>query len=390
MSIRIQRAYTHNSNKAVGVIVIGGHVQGLGIVRIYGRNQIPCIVLDETPFNLARHSKYCNDCIIFEPNMLITKLYEIGKKDFFQNWLLVPTSDKHVKDISQNRESLAPYFTITSDIWERVEIFYNKKLTYNLAYNIGVRIPETFFPVSISDLSNSEIRFPCILKPTVMHEFYSIFKKKVIYCQDKEFLIEKYKWITSIVKQQIIIQEIIPGESKNLYSVCFLFNGKEPLVTLCARRARQHPIDFGNATTYAETVDIPEIIETSIKLLREVGYKGICEVEYKYDSRDDNYKLLEVNPRTWKWHVISEKSNSPFLVSLYRFFQNIEVDSVNTWDKASYIHCVTDFPVRLKMLLKGLKVRTSRKKLQLAVWDWKDLMPVIYEFIYLPYNLLKR
>ncbi len=43
-----------------GVIVLGGHVQGLGIIRIFGKNNISCILLDNTKINIARHSKYCN------------------------------------------------------------------------------------------------------------------------------------------------------------------------------------------------------------------------------------------------------------------------------------------------------------------------------------------
>ena len=42
-----------------GVIVLGGHVQGLGIIRIFGKNNIPCVLLDSTGINIARHSKYC-------------------------------------------------------------------------------------------------------------------------------------------------------------------------------------------------------------------------------------------------------------------------------------------------------------------------------------------
>ena len=43
-----------------GAIVLGGHVQGLGIVRILGRDNIPVIVIDNTKANLAKHSKYCH------------------------------------------------------------------------------------------------------------------------------------------------------------------------------------------------------------------------------------------------------------------------------------------------------------------------------------------
>ena len=48
-------SYNEYVNSRPGVIVIGGHVQGLGITRIYGKNNIPVVLLDETSANLTRH-----------------------------------------------------------------------------------------------------------------------------------------------------------------------------------------------------------------------------------------------------------------------------------------------------------------------------------------------
>ena len=47
----------------VKVLVLGGHIQGLGIVRVLGDRGLNIAVLDETSFNLARYSRYCNDLV---------------------------------------------------------------------------------------------------------------------------------------------------------------------------------------------------------------------------------------------------------------------------------------------------------------------------------------
>ena len=31
--------------------------------------------------------------------------------------------------------------------------------------------------------------------------------------------------------------------------------------------------------------------------MKEVGYRGILDIGWRYDARDDRYKLLDVNPR---------------------------------------------------------------------------------------------
>ena len=43
-----------------GAVVIGGHVQGLGIVRMLGSKKIPVVLMDTTGYNITRFSKYCS------------------------------------------------------------------------------------------------------------------------------------------------------------------------------------------------------------------------------------------------------------------------------------------------------------------------------------------
>ena len=76
-----------------GVIVIGGHVQGLNITRIYGRNNIPVVLMDYNKPNLTRHSKYCREFIHYEKGELRNKLFELAESGRFKDWLLVPTND---------------------------------------------------------------------------------------------------------------------------------------------------------------------------------------------------------------------------------------------------------------------------------------------------------
>ncbi|HEX6664613.1 MAG TPA: hypothetical protein VF025_13165, partial [Gaiellaceae bacterium] len=40
-------------------------------------------------------------------------------------------------------------------------------------------------------------------------------------------------------------------------------------------------------------------------LLRELGFHGIAQVEWKRDPRDGRLKLIEVNPRLWQWHGLT-------------------------------------------------------------------------------------
>ncbi len=374
-----------------GVIVIGGHVQGLGITRIYGKNNIPVLLLDDNKPNLTKHSKYCKKFIHFEKGNLLQTLMELSKSEDYKNWMLVPTNDSGVEILSRNKKELSTHFKVSTDSFDVLQHFFNKRLSYKLAPTLGIPIPKTWIGDSFKEISKMDLVYPCIIKPAVMHTFYSQFKSKVFVCNNLKEVEENYKKALTIIPfDEIIIQDIIPGSSVHQYSACFMFDGKKPLVTLTARRARQHPPDFGNATTYAETVDLPELVEYATKLLREINFKGVCEVEFKYDERDKIYKFLEVNARSWKWHSIAEKSGSPVLMSLYHYIYGKEPIIKNNQNEATFRHLMTDIPTILNMKMKGIKVPKTKKNTKYAVWQANDIKPAFWEMLYLPYFILKR
>lgn len=379
-------------NSSKGIIVLGGHIQGLGILRILGRENIPGIIIDNTRKNLARHSKYCKRFYCIRDEDLLDFLFELDRKSEYKNWVVFPTNDFHVKLLSLNKNNLKKNLILSTDNWEVIQKFYNKRMTYQLAANLEIPIPKTLFPASESDLAEIDINYPCIIKPAVMFDFYRKVKSKVFVCKNSDELVLQYrKALTIIPAEEIIIQEIIPGSGKNQFSACFLFLNGQTFVSLSACRMRQHPIDFGNATTYAETMEVPGIINYAETLLKEANFNGLCEVEFKRDERDGLYKFLEVNTRTWKWHSIANKSGTPFLKTYFDFLNGQSISTTIGFTKASFVHFLTDFPVRLELLIKGDKNWNRRiAPCENAVWDKDDFKPWLFEKLYLPDLILTR
>ena len=383
-----------------GVVVIGGHVQGLGIIRIFGKNDIPCYVLDSNSINIAKHSKYCSKFLKIDPKQeLISFLIELNSKYNLNDWLLIPTDDNYVRTVSQNKKLLENYYRVSVDDWEVIEKCYNKRITYRIAQDLGIDMPKTYFPDNIEEIKRLNTDFPCIIKPAVMHKLYSQTQQKVLFCENREELLTNYELILRYISpDEVIIQEIIPGSSENQYSACFFYNRTEPFVSLLARRKRQYPMDFGKCTTFAETIDTMvgnSLLQSAKLMLNKINFWGICEVEYKKDERDDKYKLLEINPRTWKWHSIANKSNSPFLMSLYNFMYYNNPIIKNEWGDGVWKDLITDSAVLSKLLfnykLKNCNTEksVSRNK-EYAVFDTDDLYPFIFEVVYVPYLFATR
>jgi predicted ATP-grasp superfamily ATP-dependent carboligase len=121
-------------------------------------------------------------------------------------------------------------------------------------------------------------------------------------------------------------------------------------------------MDFGKASTFVELVEIDEVRSLSLKLLDALGYYGLSEVEFKYDARDETFKLLEINPRTWKWHSIALLSglNLPYL--LYRDTNGErnpeDLAPSKTTGNGKWIDEYTDLYISMKeMLLRNMTLR---------------------------------
>ena len=349
-----------------GAVVIGGHVQGLGIVRMLGSKKISVILMDNTSYNITRFSKYCTRFIKMPGNIFDSEekfcnfLKEKSRQYDLQDWLLFPTDDQTVAYLSKHKKELSDFYQIWTPAWGVVESCYNKQLTYSLAEKIGIPIPESHFPKDhreVRELGN-RIQFPVIIKPAVMHTFYAKTRSKVVLVHNREELEEQYtKVVTIIPPSEIIIQEIIPGPPENLYSFgCFFKNG-EIIASIMAQRSRQLPMDFGKASTFVELVDIDTLRSLSLLLLEALGYYGLSEIEFKYDPRDGRFKLLEINPRTWKWHSVALLSglNLPYLLYCDKSGTDYhkELFNKNTVNKGKWIDEYSDLYVSMKEILTG-------------------------------------
>ena len=66
---------------------------------------------------------------------------------------------------------------------------------------------------------------------------------------------------------EVVVQELIPGGGEAQVAYCAWFKDGEARAAMTAQRLRQHPMEFGRATTYARTITDPGVAEPSQRLL---------------------------------------------------------------------------------------------------------------------------
>jgi D-aspartate ligase len=384
----------------VGAIVIGGDYQGLGIVRSLGRQGVPVCVVDNE-HSLSRFSKYTKHFVraddLRDERKTIDLLLEVGKRLGLQGWVLYPTRDETVAALSRYRKELSAVFRVPTPDWNSVQWAWDKRNSYLLAQDLDIPVPVTVYPESVEQLQElSHLQPPFVVKPAIKEHFIYATRAKAWCAQSHEELKSLFLKASALVPRgEVMVQELIPGGGSQQFSYCAFFREGKPVGKMVARRRRQHPLQFGKASTYVETVDVPAIEELSERFLRAINYYGLVEVEYKLDPRDSKYKLLDVNARTWGYHSLGEKAGFDFSYMLFSDQVGLPVASCQARPGVAWMRLTTDIPAAcmailakegdLKGYMQSLKACNTE-----AVFSMEDPLPGVAEILLLPYLAIKR
>jgi len=383
----------------IGAVVIGGDYQGLGIVRSLGRRGVPVCVLDDER-SIARYSRYAATAQLV-PSLLAAKdtvkaLLDLGRARGLRGWVLYPTRDEQVAALSQNREELSEIFRVPTPGWETVKWLWDKRNTYRLADKLDIPTPRTWYPRSVADLSQIDGHFPVALKPAIKEHFIYATKEKAWRADNSAQLRELFeRALRHLPAEEIMIQDLIPGGGACQYAYCSFFKQGDSIASLAACRRRQHPLEFGRSSTYVETIESPLLEEYSKRFLSAIDYYGLVEVEYKRDPRDGQYRLLDVNGRTWGYHTIGRRAGIDFPYLLFADQMNQAVETCKGKIGVRWVRLLTDVPTGLVGIVGGQieghsYLRSLRGCDEEAVFSLEDPLPGMVEIALIPYLTLKR
>ena len=89
------------------------------------------------------------------------------------------------------------------------------------------------------------------------------------------------------------------------------------LALFTGRKLRQHPRGFG-VSRLCESGWSEEIAELTLRILAEVGYQGVSDVEFKRDPRDGRFKFMEINARQGYWIALARAAGVNLSYIAYR------------------------------------------------------------------------
>ena len=380
------------------VVIIGGHIQALGLARQVAKKHVEVVLLLDTAWAVARFSRYVSKTVYYKSaEELHSQIMHLQLPN--KATLLFPTNDEAVEVLSNHYEEYYAYFAMGIPNPSIVALFNNKRTAYQYVADNGIPCPKCWYPNTIDEVREmaTTLEYPVVVKPAVMYSFHATFGKKAYRCNNAEELESIFQRIVSVNYpiDTILIQEFLSGGPKYLYSYgVFAANG-ESKAALMANRIRQNPMDFGNSTTFAVTCDISQIAEQSKQLLQMVNYFGLGEVEWMYDPTTDTYKFLEINTRAWKWHTISNQLGFSFIGAMIDYYNGTTSAIANHTQSVGWVERLTDWTVVAKEILHGKMTindvyKTYCIKKENAVWQWTDPLPGIMYILMAPILYVKR
>jgi D-aspartate ligase len=278
---------------------------GVDMMRSLGRLGVCVHGIDASPDNPAFRSRYCQGRFVWDAEReaaarTIARLREIGRR-IGGRPILITNGDVVSLLLAEHAAELSDVFRFRTPPEQLARRLSNKWEMHELAERHGVPTAETFLPHSRDEVeelvSRGTARFPLMLKGADSALLEERTGLRMIVVHNERELLQRYDEFRDSAQPNLMLQEYIPGGDDSIW----MFNGyfgetSDCLVGMVGRKLRQYPVYTG-MTSLGVLLHNELVMRTTKRFLKAVGYQGIVDLGYRFDARDAQYKLLDVNPR---------------------------------------------------------------------------------------------
>jgi D-aspartate ligase len=287
----------------IEAFVLGMNETGLTAARGLGREGISVKGFDIAAKRAGFRSRYCTAQVspdpLHQPDDLVRFLRH-QVRDGSQKVVLLPTSDLFFLFLSRHRAQLADKFLMNLPSEDVAESVVNKRRLYELAAANDTPFPKSYFPGTYDEALavKDSLRYPAFIKPYWGHEWRRHFggMHKGFKVQSSDEFLSRFQEVLAS-GHPALVQSYITSPDDNLFSLSlYISQTGEVLGAFPRRQVRQYPPNSGTVTL-AISEHNPGLVANGTHFCQSIGYRGIAGLEYKRDREDNQYKLLDFNPR---------------------------------------------------------------------------------------------
>jgi predicted ATP-grasp superfamily ATP-dependent carboligase len=367
-------------------VVVGNDDVALSVVRDLGAEGVPVVVVGEDRRGIAFRSRYCVARRSADParddHRLVEQLQELASA-LPQRGVLIPADDGASFAVSRHKTALERQFAVPVLAWEHMRELHDKQSQLAAASRAGLQIPKSALLATPEDLDRSaEVPFPVLLKPVRSGVRFPEHPFKVVVIENRTRLGEAYERFRAL--GPFLLQELISGKDDEVYIAGASHDAQSRCLALfTGRKLRQHPRGFGVARV-CESRWSPTIADLALRLLAELHYQGVCDVEFRHDPRDGLYKFMELNPRPGYWVSLARACGVNLTYIAYRDALGLPLPEHRQRDEVVWADFLHDLPDSVRELRRG-DLRLSEwlaplAKVRVAAYlSWRDVRPGLYE-----------
>ena len=312
-----------------GAVVVGAHINGLGVVRALGARGVPIAVVSTKPYDFAQHSRRVSERHELHefperPEALVEYL-EQTRRDGRSGG--VPTTDDALTVLAQHHERLSRTYRLPLEPWEVTAQVVDKDRLHVLAQEVGLDLPVCHGPAT-ADTAEKPLRYPVVVKPIQHDRLLSLHGTKLFLAEDANQLRTAIERLRAADLRGLVF-EYIPGPDSQLYVCCVHLDQRgEPSPGVAVRKVRQNPPLIGGPRV-CEAADEQPALREDRRAAPARRVRGLGYAEFKLDQRNGRFVFIEVNCRTVALDGIcrrpgstSSRERGPSSRSVSRFASN--------------------------------------------------------------------
>lgn len=294
----------HRPGRDLPAVVVGGTLNGLGVVRSLARGRMSIYLLDTTRQCAAGWSA-CSSYIrivSLEGRGLIDELLKLASLLKCRPVLLL-TSDQSVNTVSECWEELQPHYRISLPAGDMVRALADKVLFQALAEREGFAVPRSVGIAANDALGRlDELQPPLIIKPA---DKTLVLRGRAERAVRAESLDEARSLVTRMLQSvpAVVVQEWIDGPDTEIFFSLFACDRDGKLLGLFpGRKLVCHPPAVGSTAVCIAAPEVAtELTAQTLEFVRKVGYRGLGSLEFKRDARTGRFLIIEPTVGRTDW-----------------------------------------------------------------------------------------
>ena len=279
------------------------HHGGVGAIRSLGRAGVRVFAITEDRHVPAAHSRWLSGMYVWPNDGLSSEALLDGFIEIAQHIgdrpVVIPTDDRTAIFLAEHAHSLLPFCRIPDQAPEVARAVASKLGLARTCAEFGVPTPRIALPADRSEAVSfcAEVGFPVVAKATEPWKLVGTGLASTSILRNGTELNSLWDRLRGrdVGCTGILLQEFISdGEDWIVHGYCN--ENSEALAAYSGVKIRSFPA-FAGMTSLARVRHNQCLLDQAQALFKELGYRGIMDMDWRLDRRDGLYKLLDFNPR---------------------------------------------------------------------------------------------